>query len=626
MKHWQFARQLLAVSVFLGSVFAQTPPTTAGSAQPAPSSQQPPTLHSNPRLVTIEVVARDHHGQPVQGLTADDFQVFEQIEAKRDQRRQKIAVFHPVDIAAIAAQDIGKQQVPPGVYTNLVTMDKHPVPPTILLIDGLNTDSRSQLQVHSQTIQMLASLPGDTPVAVFLLGRGLRMIQNFTTDPEVLKAALQKAHSAESNANTQLEPQDDPTKLSLTSNDSLPPDLVGLPPNGSAGGNATVKGPPPNNIMPGVAIAIERFERENYASEMDTRVRDTLEALRAIARHVAGYAGRKNLLWISSSFPIAITPNANPNLEFDGLRNYQGQMTEVARALADAKVAIYPMDPRGVQVQAMFQPDFHAPEFSGVTGQRSNQQLDRENQSRVDRKMSMEVLADETGGTVCVEDNDLGDCVKKAVNDSSSFYEIAYYPDSGNWDGKFHKIIVKSNKSGLHLGYRSGYYAQGQATSDQKSSDRELQEATCKDFLVSTSVLIVARQIPADQKGQAKYYMGIHPAMLTFTPQSDGSRELLLKIGMCSFDKSGKPLQFMEQAVDSKLTDKQFAGIQAQHGVPDTVVLDPAPGVATVRLLVQDVETGRMGSVNLPYTEMAASASPAATPGASPAPADQMAH
>jgi VWFA-related protein len=617
MKHWQLARQLLAVSVFLGSVFAQTPPTTAGSAQPTSSSQQPPTLKSNTRLVTLEVVARDHHGRPVQGLTADDFQVFEQIEPKRDQRRQKIAVFHPVDIAAIAAQDIGKQQLSPGVYTNLVTMDKHPVPPTILLIDGLNTDSKSQLQVRRQAIQMLASLPGDTPVAVFLLGRGLRIIQNFTTDPEVLKAALQKAHSAESNANTQLEPQDDPTKLSLTSNDSLPTDLIGL-----AGGNGAVKGPPANNVMAGVAVSIERFERENYASEMDTRVRDTLEALRAIARHVAGYAGRKNLLWISSSFPIAITPNANQNLEFDGLRNYQGQMTEVARALADAKVAIYPMDPTGVQTQAMFQADFHTPDFSGVTGQYSKQQLARESGSRIDRKESMEVLADETGGTVCVQDNDLGDCVKKAVNDSSSFYEIAYYPDSGNWDGKFHKIIVKSNKSGLHLGYRNGYYAQGQATSDQKSNDRELREAACNDFLVSTSVLIVARQIPAEQKGKAKFYMGIHPAMLTFTPQSDGSRELVLKIGVCGFDKSGEPLQFMEQAIDSKLTDKQFAGIQAQHGVPDTIVLDPAPGVATVRLLVQDVETGKMGSVNLPYTEMVASASTTATP----TPAAQTAH
>jgi hypothetical protein len=85
-------------------------------------------------------------------------------------------------------------------------------------------------------------------------------------------------------------------------------------------------------------------------------------------------------------------------------------------------------------------------------------------------------------------------------------------------------------------------------------------------------------------------------------------------------------LQFMEQTVDSKLTDKQFAGIQAQHGVPDTIVLDPAPGVATVRLLVQDVETGKMGSVNLPYTEMAASASTTATPGTTPAPAAQTVH
>ena len=629
MKYWRFTAHMLALSTFLGSGCAQALQSEGTATEPvsnqsSPSSQQS-TFRASTRLVTIEVVARDHRGQPVHGLTAGDFQVFEQVAPKRDQRPQKIAVFQAVDIATIAAQDMGRQQLQPGVYTNLATLDKIPVPPTILLIDGLNTDSQSQLEVHRLMINMLASMPGNTPVAVFLLGRQLQMIQDFTTDPELLKAALRKAHSAESNAGTRVEPVDDPNSLTSALNNSGTGETRVT--TWQAGGGV---GP---NALGEADARIEAFERESYAFAMDTRVRSTLGALRVIARHVAGYPGRKNLLWISSSFPIAIGPNMDAAISADvdvraqessSIRNYRDEMNEIARALADAKVAVYPLDPAGIETQAGFRAD-SAPQGDPTLGAQGKysvgRELDREELSRVDRKTSMETLADQTGGTVCVQDNDLGDCVKKAVNDGSSYYEIAYYPDSGKWDGKFHKIIVKSNKSGLSLAYRQGYYAQTQAADDQKSNDRRLHEAACNDLLYATSVLIVARQIPADQTGKARFFMGIHPGTLTFTPQSDGSQKLSLKAGVCTFDKSGKPLQFMQQALDFKLTDKQFAGIQAQHGVPQSIALEPVPGIATVRLVVEDVETGRLGSVDLPYIEMAASASTAAAPIATPAPA-----
>ncbi len=64
-------------------------PQAAASAVPGPTAQQPATtLRTSSRMVTVEVVARDHHGEAVSGLTADDFQVFEQIASKREQLRR----------------------------------------------------------------------------------------------------------------------------------------------------------------------------------------------------------------------------------------------------------------------------------------------------------------------------------------------------------------------------------------------------------------------------------------------------------------------------------------------------------------------------------------------------------
>ncbi|HKW16546.1 MAG TPA: VWA domain-containing protein [Terriglobales bacterium] len=594
MKYSQIACRPFALFVFLGCALAQTPQTTAAASQVPSNSPPTPTFHTSTRMVTLEVVARDHHGQPVQGLTADDFRVIEQI-SKHEEHTQKIAAFRAVSVAEIAARDKGRVQLPPGVYTNLVTMDKHPVPPTILLIDGLNTDRVSQAQVHRQMIRMLASIPSDMPVSVFLLGRNLKLIQKFTTDPELLKTALQKAQTVESNQSTEVEPQDDPDALSASAE--------------------TMEHFPPDSLN-----AMEQFEREVYATQMDQRVLITLDALRAISRYASGYPGRKNLLWISSSFPVSIDPDVS--LGFAGLRNYIDQMSDLGGEFAESKIAIYPMDPAGLQVSSMFQAG------SRVRGagnpQRMGGQLAREDQSRYNRETTMRVLAEDTGGIVCVNDNDLGDCVRKAVNDGSSFYEIAYYPDSGSWSGEYHKIMVKTSKSGVHLAYRRGYYAKSRPT-DEKIADRELQEAACRDLLNSTFLLMAAKQIPVDEPGKARYFMEIDPGKLTFTSQSDGARELALKVGVCTFDKSGKPLQFMEQSINPTLSDKQYSAVQA-NGYPHYVLLTASAGVATVRLVVQDMASGEMGSVNIPYKEMVASAATSSTSGAAPAPPAQTMH
>lgn len=589
----RLTQQLIVALALLSCAFAQTSPASTSPVTP----QVQPTFQANTRLVTLEVVARDHHGQPVPGLTANDFQVIEQVGSKHDQHAQKIASFRAVSITEIAAHDAGKAQMPPGVYTNFITMEKHPVPPTILLVDGLNTDRESQMQVHHQAIHMLASIPNDIPVAVFLLGHNLRMIQDFTTDPALLKSALQAARSTESNQATAVEPQDDPDSMSAFLEDT--PDV-------------------PAQML----SAIEQFEREAYAAQMDQRVRETLDALRALARHVAGYPGRKNLLWISSSFPIQIDPDVN--MGWAGFRNYQDRMAAVVRALADAKVAVYPLDPAGLQTQALFQASSRM--RGPMTGQRVGAQLEREDQSRYNRTESMETLAEQTGGIVCVNDNDLSDCVRKAVNDGSSFYEIAYYPDSGDWNGEFHKIIVKSSQSGVRLAYRHGYYAQPQTGADQKTADREFQEAACGDVLTSTSILVAAKQYPGDQPGKAKYFLTMDPAVLGSVPQSDGSHELALKFGICAFNKSGKPVQFFQEPFDPKLTEKQYSAVIAQHGLPHSFVLEPKSGVAVMRLLVQDEITGKMGSVNVPYTELTAATPPNASSPASSVPATPVAH
>ena len=143
------------------------------------------TVHSFSRMVTLEVVVKDAKGNHVAGLKPEDFQIFEQTPSKsKAKREQKIATFREVSMADLEVHDAGlTAQIPAGISTNVVESLKEPIPPTIILVDGLNTDPQYQSQVHIRMLKMLQQIPTDVPVAVFLLGSRLEMVQDFTTDP-----------------------------------------------------------------------------------------------------------------------------------------------------------------------------------------------------------------------------------------------------------------------------------------------------------------------------------------------------------------------------------------------------------------------------------------------------------
>jgi len=114
---------------------------------------------------------KDSKGKHISGLKPDDFQVFEQTPSEsKEKREQKIAEFHEVHVKDLSPAATPRTRPERGVYTNAVAVQKNPVPPTIVLVDGLNTPIEHQMQVHAQMLKMLRKLPTNVPVAVFLLG------------------------------------------------------------------------------------------------------------------------------------------------------------------------------------------------------------------------------------------------------------------------------------------------------------------------------------------------------------------------------------------------------------------------------------------------------------------------
>jgi VWFA-related protein len=547
------------------------------------------TLRTFTRMVNLELVVKDSKGHHIEGLKAGDFRIFEQTPSKsRDKREQKIANFKEVHVGDLPAPPSLKEPSQPGVYTNTLAIQKDPTPPTILLVDGLNTDVQSQAQVHVQMLRMLRQLPSNVPVAVFLLGDKLAMLQSFTTDPKLLQAALSNVTSPAGVGIARTDPRDDPNAAGNL--------MEGL--GTQADNDPTFKQ---------MIETAREFDQRLYADTMDERVYRTTDALISLGHHVAGYPGRKNLLWLSTTFPLLLSPIGNnvPEVidEWAGYRNYQTQLQYLNTVLSDAKVAVYPVNVAGVQTLNTYQAGTRPPDVSpiGISGANT-----RQIQQMGGEQDTMDVIATGTGGIVCTGDNDLGDCVRKAADDSSDFYEIAYYPDSPDWNGEFRKIMLKTNLRGAHLSYRQGYYATPEGTPGSKDESIKLQ-SDCEDYIDSTAIQFSAKSLPPDAQGALRFALTIDAAPVTFALAPDGGHVMHLAVAACTYNEKGWTLKLMSFPADRKLDAKQFQ-ILANTGRLSDMISVPGPRPAAVRLLVKDVPTGRLGSIYIKTADAVAAA------------------
>ena len=587
----------LAVLFLPSSIGAQAPavkPSAASSPPAGVPSALPLTLKAHTRMVNLEVVAEDKAGHPITGLTADDFRIFEQTpEKSRNRLEQKIAVFREVHTATLKPLQPPPNNPAEGLYTNAVASSDDIAPPTVLVVDGVNTEIEAQAQVHVQMLKILRQLPPNVPVAVFLMGDRLTLLQGFTTDPKLLQQALAAAHSLAGHGliNDPRWDPDSPQNLAL-----------GLQPESSQQGGSHAE----------LTKILEGFELDIYGFSRPRLIRMTCDDFIAIARSLQGYPGRKNLLWLSTSFPLAPylawSPGKSVHPRIDDNLGVPGFMQVLDNALSDARIAIYPIDLAGVTTLQSFsaqtrlgnQPAGSAASaaanaLSSANGRQLTQEFGRYN--------VMDDLAKATGGKVCVGDNDLGDCVRKAVIDSSDFYEISYYPSSPDWNGEFRRISVEIGKGGLHLSYRQGYYATPDVSPEPHRQADEMKDH-CRDMLDATAVAFTARTLSADGPGQMKFSLEIDPRGLTIASAPDGVPALNLEIGFCTFDRRGDAQKLMIQPVNLKLDKGKYSALLSGERLRDMVSV-PAPQPAAIRLLVKDVPTGRLGSIYINTTPSA---------------------
>ena len=230
----------------------------------------------------------------------------------------------------------------------------------------------------------------------------------------------------------------------------------------------------------------------------------------------------------------------------------------------------------------------------------------------------MDEIAQDTGGKPCKNGNDLSACVMTALKDSSSYYEMSFYPAKTNWDGRFHKIVVRTSRPGVKLVYRRGYYALDAASLAKQQQPSDHLHQACADQLPSTAIPLTVQPMTPSQYGNAQgglHYMLVISASGLSASQAGDSYNMNLRVADCEFAQKTTVFRFNEREMPKTVSSELFRSWQST-GIPDHIALMPSADTRRIRLVVLDVASGLTGAIDIPVlqSEVAKATAPIVPP------------
>jgi VWFA-related protein len=561
---------LVAGLLFACGLWAQAPAQPGGVAGPAtdvksgvrPAAGQV-VLRSETRLVQLNVVAVNRKGKPIEDLKKEDFALLD------NGKPQNISLFeslfrtsgNSMDPTAEAANILA-----PNVFGNrLRHADELPGSVTVVLFDALNTSFSDQAYARTQILAFLRQLQPQDHVAIYLLTNRLSVINEFTQDSKSLLQAIERFQSFPS---------------LMLANSSQP--LQSAQDYGGGDPKAAVH---LAGLMNDMNSKLSDVSNAN-------RVDITAQAIEAIANHVAGTPGRKSLVWVSGGFPISISFDSNENSPVDSqAQNFTPQVERLARALNQSNLAIYPVDARGLLIGGEFEASSSHP-FSHDNPPVHNL---GEGQSEY---LTMNLLADRTGGHAFINTNDIKGAIRRTIADSRFTYAIGYYPDHGEWHGQYHNLVLRVKKSGLVLRYRKGYFALADPPSNAAETHNALQAAVWSP-VDATSLGIQAR-IEAIYSSARKLDLRVKVDAGDLRLQDeDGRRRGSIDAIYMQLGPGDKVLGIEPLSYKVDFSEMEYkAALTAGYDLKAPLVIEPA--TKNLRVVVRDAASGLLGSVTVP--------------------------
>ena len=248
----------------------------------AAAAAQVPVFQSEARIVEVPVLARDARNSPVADLKISDLHLLDNGVEQSIVSLERFGGPGPLRASG--------NPIPDSLGSRLGPRS------SILLLDVLNTPLPDQIRGQNGISEMLRKVRQDQDkTAIYVLAEELRLLSNFTTDTEILRAVIDHY----------------PTE-------QLPIGAVAPAP--VTGRVSALGAPAPPRDPESIRLAEQRLEI-------------TLDAFSRIASRMKTLPGEKSLVWMTAGFP----PPGDPQ-----------RFYAVIEQLRAAKVRLYPIDARGL--------------------------------------------------------------------------------------------------------------------------------------------------------------------------------------------------------------------------------------------------------------------------------------
>ncbi len=520
---------------------------------------QRPTFSATTNVVIVNVTVLDRNGQPIENLTARDFQVYEdgklqKLQAVDLQRlSDKLLPFSGSEFAQRPPEkpkgynpETEKQAEKNDLLSKY--QDRRLI---VMLFDFSSMQPAEQIRAKQAAIKFLTSqMTASDTVSIMWYGTSLQTVLDFTSDRDLLINTINKFRVGDSSE------------------------------------NATFAGEGADTQDQSGQFVADETEFNIFNADLK------LAALEDAARGLAQYPEKKALVYISSG------------IQKNGVDN-QSQLRATVNTAIRANVAFYPIDARGLTALV---PGGDATQAGAVgnnlySGAGQNTLKNNFN----NQQETLATLALDTGGKALLDSNDLTDGMRQVQKDFGTYYVLSYVSSNTAQDGRYRRIQVKlaPNLAGLKakLDYRQGYY--GPTTfrhMEEGDKEAQLSQALLSDNPVTDLPIAVEADYFRIEKD--KYFVPISAKIpgsaLAF--QKKGSKQATeLDFIAEVLDARQRPAATVRDTIPLKVAT-DLAGQVVRKSIQYDTGVTLTPGKYKLRFVARENGEGKIGTYEADLT------------------------
>lgn len=566
-----FSRIVLAALISIACVSVAAAQEGAGTKQSTEQADE--VIRVNTELVQTDLSVLDKQGRFVDGLRPEQFELTVNGKPKAISFFERVATGSAEEERLLTKGRAGQASAASRVKTEAPRQQTR-ARLIFFFVDDVHLASGNLARARQAITRFIENEMGqDDQVAVVSASGQVGFLQQLTNNKAVLREAVSRLlyrQNPEVNAGPASMSEFDANQVEAGNRDLFRYLVQAMARIG--------------NTNP-VGTVISRSRQIAATTRFDTVT--TLSMLEALMRSSAPLPGRKVVFFISDGF--VADPRRSGTLDL---------LRRVTRAAAEVGAVIYTMDARGTFADPYTDASTNPyPDFTGSVSRNIFAEA-------AVTQEPLQILADDTGGQAILNSNSFEDGFRRALQDSSDYYLLAWRPEGEEYLSEKSRIRVSiKGRPDLKVRLRRGVLESPKAVAPKKaragkaaayvSAEGELLEALASVYPQrSLPLALSVGYMNTPDKGMVlAASMQLDASSLKDSASRETEKAEVDVLGVAFNDRSSI------YSFKQKLTvPTGSTSVEALRAIVWNQQLQLSPGLYQVRVAVRDRQTGRTGS------------------------------